>query len=214
MDQPLWSFELLGFRVQVWATFVLLSAFLAMFAGLAQPLLVLGFMVMVFVSIVVHELGHAFVARRFGLAVGNIQLRGMGGQVTHARTTHMNQLAISLAGPGAGLLLGAVLWGLTAVLPLPDSGSLRTLLMLAVSINLVWSLFNLLPVLPLDGGNALRAAMSMVMPEREAWKLAAISTMVLGVIGALFALQAGELFLPLFGAYFAYRGYQLYQQLV
>lgn len=212
VDQPLWSFELLGFRVQVWMTFVVLALVLSwLFTAGLSPLFVFAFIGVVFVSIITHELGHAVVARQLGLQVGAIQLRGLGGQVSHSRTTHANQLKVSLAGPGAGLLLAAAA-GLVLALPLPIPKVLGGVLWAVMYLNVFWSVFNLLPILPMDGGNALKSGLSMMMSEREALKWAAVSTMVVAGLGAMWALVVREPFILLFLAFFGYRGWQMYQR--
>ncbi|MEO0605827.1 MAG: site-2 protease family protein, partial [Myxococcota bacterium] len=105
-----WSFDVLGFRVNVQATFLILVGIYVLYGLEAgAPLFVLAsFAAVVFVSIVWHELGHATVARYLKVPVGEIHLHGLGGHVTTARTDSRRQLMISLAGPFAGLALGGI----------------------------------------------------------------------------------------------------------
>ena len=120
VQQTLLSFSVLGFPVRVRATFLLLAVLVPMILPVDAPLAILVAIPMVLGSIVVHELGHALTARQFGMRTGDIVLHGIGGHVTmRGHTTPARQVAISLAGPGAGLLLGATVWGLsTLVAPL------------------------------------------------------------------------------------------------
>ena len=209
---PLWSFSLFGFRVRVEGGFLFVLLILAMLSPrqLQEPLYLLLMVPTVFVAILVHELGHAFTIRSFRLPVGDIVLHGMGGQVSHPVTTAPRQLAISLAGPGAGLLLGGLLYGLTAVVQVP--AFLVPIASLALFVTIGWSVFNLLPLLPMDGGQALRAGLAMVMSARNATRIAAVATMALAALGAIFSVQAGEWFLAFLALYFGYRGFAIYQE--
>lgn len=122
----------------------------------------LAWAIIVFVSILVHELGHALVARALGHQPW-IVLYEMGGYAAYeprGREPAWKSIAISLAGPAAGLLLYLLLWRLESVVrqELVRDWGTRTQLLWAwiyyqlVYVNFTWSLVNLLPVLPLDGG--------------------------------------------------------------
>jgi len=154
--RPLFTFDLAGFPVAVQPLFL---AVLAM-AGLASRSLERGltWAAVVAASVLWHELGHALAMRRFGYAA-EIELVAMGG-LTHwpddADPTPHERLRVSAAGPLAGLALGGLSWALArAAGPLPPLASLvvRDLLW----VNVFWSLFNLLPLIPLDGSHVLEA---------------------------------------------------------
>ncbi|MCE9672650.1 M50 family metallopeptidase [Myxococcus stipitatus] len=112
----------------------------------------------VFVSILAHELGHALAFRRYG-SPARIELHGMGG-TAHAedggRLTHRQLAWVSFAGPGAGFVLGGLVWAAARLAPpgVTDGrvGQVVDMLLLA---NVGWGLFNLLPFQPLDGGHLL-----------------------------------------------------------
>jgi Zn-dependent protease len=135
----------------------LLSLFLAASRGLNLPLL-LEWLVVVFISVLLHELGHALVARRFGLSP-QITLYSMGGLTSWSEVTEippLKHVAISLAGPAAGFLLGGVL--LLAGPPLltaVPSELLTVAYQDLLWVNIGWGVFNLFPILPLDGGHVL-----------------------------------------------------------
>ncbi len=216
MQQVLFSFELLGFRVNVRPAFLLVAVLIPYLSRVSDPLAVLGWMVVIFGSIIVHELGHAVTARTFGYRVGAIELHGMGGHVTHAATARVPHtpprlLAISVAGPAAGLLLGFAVLSVDGLLA-PSGALAREIVGALLWVNIGWSLFNLLPVLPLDGGNALRAGAAIFTSERTSWRIAAGSSMLVGGLGTAWALMNGQIFLTFFGAWVAYRGYQMFQQ--
>lgn len=113
----------------------------------------------VFASVMVHELGHAFVARAFGLGPIAITLHGFGGLTQFSRSPNPKQgIFVTLAGPFAGFALGLVaLVGWMFV----DAGLIASLLGMAATFNLFWSAFNLLPMYPLDGGSVTFHGLSM-----------------------------------------------------
>ena len=115
------------------------------------------------IGILLHEMGHATAFRRFGSSAV-VELHGLGG-VTMGRVDRASQdMAVSLAGPAAGFLFGIPLWlllqtdlfvGLTGVARYG-----RVALELFVWISVFWGLFNILPMLPVDGGHALDAGLA------------------------------------------------------
>jgi Zn-dependent protease/CBS domain-containing protein len=117
-----------------------------------------AFVVLLYLSVLVHELAHSVVARGYGLPVRRILLYPLGGvsEIDKEPQTPSREFFVSAAGPALSLLLGAAAWGLSKVITTGVSGSLVTQLMMA---NIIVGLFNLLPGLPLDGGRMLRAVL-------------------------------------------------------
>jgi Zn-dependent protease/CBS domain-containing protein len=116
-----------------------------------------AFVVLLYASVLVHELSHSLVARGFGLPVRRILLYPLGGisEIEREPETPGREFVVSAAGPGLSLVLAAIGWGLTKVVtPGTIPGTLVGQLMWA---NLVVGIFNLLPGIPLDGGRMLRA---------------------------------------------------------
>ena len=115
------------------------------------------FVVLLYVSVLIHELSHSVVARGYGLPVRRILLYPLGGfsEIEREPPTPGREFLVSAAGPALSLVLAAVGFGLMHVVS-PDTiaGVLVSQLRWA---NLVVGLFNLLPGLPLDGGRMLRA---------------------------------------------------------
>ena len=134
---------------------------------------------MVFVSILLHELGHALVARAFG-AKPNITLYAMGGLTSYqgARMSRVQETVISAAGPGAGIALGGAVWLATQSLHL--AGNPRLLVSQILWVNIGWSVINLLPVVPFDGGHILAA----VLGPRRALTTAVVSAIVGSAVAA------------------------------
>jgi stage IV sporulation protein FB len=205
------SFKLLDFRVDILPSFFVLLGIYALFEIAAgTPLDAIQWGVVLLVSILLHELGHGVAARRFGLRVGAIQLHMMGGHVTHEPTKPSRQLAISLAGPGAGLLLGLGTLAVAQVVPpTPFSASLVEDL---VYVNIGWSLVNLLPLYPLDGGMGLQAALGVYWGERRAVRTTARVGVVLGVVLAVIGWQLNLMLVPLIAGAAAYQNWQRLQR--
>ncbi len=113
--------------------------------------------IMLFVSVLLHELGHSVVAMRFGIRVPRITLFIFGGvsQIATEPTSAAREFWIAAAGPAVSFLLAAIFWGLR-----PIFASVPPLLGLAkylALLNLVLGTFNLIPGFPLDGGRVFRA---------------------------------------------------------
>lgn len=204
-------FSVLGFPVSIhwmfWFTTALISGELD---NLERPgaLWSLGiWMAVVFLSVLWHELGHVIFQRKFG-ASPEIMLVGFGGlAIPHgARFTRWQSFVVAAAGPVFGLFL----WGASEAFfhfrP-AESAMQKNLAHMIVFVNYVWSLVNLLPVLPLDGGHMLQAALG---PRRLR-----ITAAIGMVLAALIALAAIKFFGPLmafFFAWFAWQNYQVFKQ--
>ncbi len=206
-------FKLFGFNVTVQLAFLGLLVIYALFSLQRQEPLyaMISWSVVVFLSILVHELGHAFAARRFRRHVHGIYLHGFGGHVTHSGGGAASQdLAISLAGPGAGLLLGATTWAIAPYLPYHPV--IATVVGDLLWINIFWSLVNLLPMMPLDGGNALRSGLAMRFSRYKATRWSSMVGTAVGALFALYGFSSGSIFIGLIGGYAAYHNWQLLQQ--
>lgn len=147
--------RMFGFPVEINLSFLLLLAVvLFAYGGLAGVFITC----IAFASVLLHELGHALVARQLGVHVAGIELSFFGGAAKMAdlpkRADH--EIAIAVAGPAVSLMLGGVGLGLGVALHAP-------LLATIGWINFVLAAFNLIPALPMDGGRILRAALSRRM---------------------------------------------------
>jgi len=178
-------------RVQLW--FLVLSVLIGTWWNFHDPASILLFVAIVFVSVLTHELGHAFMGRAFGLKPA-IALHGLGGLTswTGGRAIGPGRsFLISLAGPAMGFFLGGLLllagFAISVLAPsyhMPEQA--HALAMAALSVNIVWSIFNLLPILPLDGGNALRSFWALTKIG-DAEVVARIVSMIVGVAIAALA---------------------------
>jgi Zn-dependent protease len=126
-----------------------------------------GFVVCLLGSVLLHELGHALTARRYGIGVRGITLELLGGYTEMDRDAPSPRVdaLVSLAGPAVSLVLGAA--ATAAAFALPDRTVVGEIaFQLAVS-NVLVALFNVLPGLPLDGGRALRAGLWALLKDRH-----------------------------------------------
>jgi Zn-dependent protease len=122
-------------------------------------------------AVLVHELGHAVLARTTG-AVPVVALTGFGGVTMYTPPRPLSRgrsLAISIAGPAVGLAVGALIWALDVAVigELTPGGLLDFGLRAAKFTTIAWSVLNLLPVLPLDGGQAMRELLPGSAEVRE-----------------------------------------------
>ncbi|MGB6166925.1 MAG: site-2 protease family protein, partial [Geitlerinemataceae cyanobacterium] len=111
---------------------------------------------LLFASVLAHELGHSVVAQRQGIEVQSITLFLFGGlaRLDRESKTPSQAFWVAIAGPVVSLMLFGVF---TALQTLPVVDPFPAVFQLLASINLVLALFNLIPGLPLDGGNVLKA---------------------------------------------------------
>jgi len=141
-------------------------------------------------SILIHELGHALVAHYYKLSP-RILLWGLGGLTFHeqARRDRHDALIIA-AGPGAGLLLGAIVFVASLFLPSTPRGDQAIEMLLWV--NILWSFVNLLPLWPLDGGQLFRLGLLQFLKPTTAEKITHVVSIGLLVlaIGVAFYLQS------------------------
>ncbi|MBM4378161.1 MAG: tetratricopeptide repeat protein [Deltaproteobacteria bacterium] len=148
------------------------------------------FVAMAFVSILAHELGHAFVSLAFGYrpTVDLVALGGLTRPNANETIPWFKEVTLTLAGPGMGLLL--CLLALIGVHLVPGGTTAALVLNQLAQMNGVWSVFNLLPIAPLDGGQVATAVLIRVF-GRVGFLFAQVLTLVLAVALGLFALRTG-----------------------
>jgi stage IV sporulation protein FB len=179
------SFRLFGFPVRVHPFFWLVAALLGgdyvLRAGVVYMLI---WIAVVFVSILVHELGHALAFRRFGTDA-QIVLYAFGGlAIPYSDVSgRWRRIVVALAGPFAGFVLFGVVVGSNRLYPWAAEHPylLRTFLFLWF-INLYWGIFNLLPVMPLDGGRVSEELCSMASRRNGRRIALEISIAVAGLV--------------------------------
>jgi len=178
-------FSFFGIPVRVHPLFWLMAVFVVWQSAEDPRLKFLG-VLCVFLSIMVHELGHAVSLRFFGFP-SEIVLYGMGGYATSTGLSTWRRVWVSFAGPLAGFALYGFTWATIMVLAVsnPDAfnnNAIEYCLALLLWINLYWGLMNLVPCLPLDGGHIMEALMLRYFPRRGPERVLQISILASGAV--------------------------------
>jgi len=203
-----------GVPVRLHFTFILLLVFL-LFIGVGERQSGAStalYIVALFASVLLHELGHTLVARRYGIRTVEIVMFPIGGVSRPERApTAREELPIALAGPLVNLAIAAALaaWvaarqGFVALEKLADPTDANLAERIALG-NLVLCLFNLLPAYPMDGGRVLRSILVRHMSEERATRMAAGAGQSLAILMGLGGLLGGN-FMLIFVALFVYLG--------
>ena len=191
------------------------------FDGQTYLLMGLASAVLLFASVVVHELGHAIAARRYGIRTRSIVLFLFGGvaQIGREPPTPASELVVAAAGPATSLLLGGVCWILARFTAGSALGAIITYL---AWINATLAVFNLIPGFPLDGGRMLRALLwratgSLERATRFAARggqVVALLLIALGVLGLFMGNVTGGVWFILIGWFLDMGAQAGYQQVV
>jgi Zn-dependent protease/CBS domain-containing protein len=205
-----WSWtiaEISGIGVSVHATFLILLAWFTVaywfeVRSLARVVPGIALFLALFACVLLHELGHALTAQRFGFNTREITLLPIGGiaQLERLPEDPVQSLWITLAGPAVNVAIAAALF---AILRL--SGAWQPLIdvslthgpflqrLMVVNVSLV--VFNLLPAFPMDGGRALRALLATRLDARRATRIAAALGQGMAVLFAIVGWFANPLLL-------------------
>ena len=201
------QFSLFGFPIRIHWLFWLNTALLggALQAQTPEQMrLVAVWIAIAFLSILIHELGHAFVMRRLGDRRVEVILYAFGGLAAGSSwRSRREQILVSAAGPGAQMLAGLLVWFMALSLP-PGPLLVRYALGNFLFISFFWAILNLLPVLPLDGGRITEAVLG---PSRERTTLTVSLVCASGLALYMLAYQ-GQIFAALFFGMLAYNNYQ------
>lgn len=216
-----WSFrvaEIAGIPIRIHISFfliLLLGAYQwgSMTGTLNGAVFGLALMILLFVCVTLHELGHSLVAKTFGVPVRQIVLLPLGGvaQITKNPEKPVHELLIAIAGPLVNVVLAILLFvplGLTltptvltghGLLPegLGNTPSLTTALLWLFAANVSLAIFNFIPAFPLDGGRVLRALLAMFMGFPRATRIAAAVGQWIAILLGLYSVFSGNFVLTL-----------------
>ncbi len=229
-------FSIAGIPIRVHPVFWVIAILFGSASGSLLDLLI--WVLAVFVSILIHELGHAFMMRAYGQPSsillyhgGGLTIpepAGWGGRGAGVSLSPGQEIMISLAGPFTGFLFTVLLIGgsaagggtvmagyLFGVLPfpvvrLPAGGQiLNNVVATLIWINLLWGLINLLPVFPLDGGQVSRNLLFKLDPLNGVNRSIRIS-MITGIVFALIGLILfGSIYIALLFGFLAFQSYMM-----
>jgi Zn-dependent protease len=192
-------------------------------SGTQGVVLAVGFVLAAFLCIILHELGHALAARRFGIQTRDITILPIGGLARLERIPEKpgQELWVALAGPAVNVVIAASLaaaltirhaWP-TELSPsgrLPDAIAANGFLFTLMNVNIFLVLFNLIPAFPMDGGRVLRALLAYRLKFATATRVAAIVGQVLAVGFAFLGIFGNPMLL--FIALFVFLGAQAESQ--
>lgn len=175
-------------------SFLLIAALLGLSSRRLD--LVVAWVGVVFVSILVHELGHALTARAFGAKV-EIELNGIGGLTSWSSTEEEfgpgRRATVAAAGSAVGVVFGGLVW-LIATFTGPFSGVSGFVVSNMIWVNVFWGLLNWLPIRPLDGGHLLVSLLQKVTPTR-AERIGNVVFLVTAVAALAIALWMERIFI-------------------
>jgi len=217
--------KIMGIPIRLHITFLLiLPVFAWIFAGnepefggfndvtpqLLKYSLGMAASILLFACVLLHELGHSYVAIKHGSKINSITLFLFGGvsSMEDIPREPKTELKMAVAGPAVSLLIGSVLLIIHEIIKqellFPDSSYLR-LVWLIGYINIVLGIFNLLPIFPMDGGRVLRAWLAGRMSYIKATRAAAGIGKMFAIFMGIFGLFSGNIWLTLI-AFFIYIG--------
>jgi Zn-dependent protease len=182
------TFHLGKIPVRVLPSFFLVILLLNFASGSGAAVLVVWTAV-VFVSVLLHELGHASMGLAFGLEP-RIDLHGMGGTTSWSTAKTLStwkRVAISLAGPVAGFAVGGASYAAHRAGVFPRSDAADLVYGQLLFVNVGWGVLNLLPMLPLDGGNVLALVLGSLTGGRGE-RPARVTSIGVAVLSAVVAL--------------------------
>ena len=208
--------RIFGVPIRLHFTFLLLLAFL-LFNGIGEKQsggATTIYIISLFASVLLHEIGHTLVARHYGIKTLEIVMFPIGGVSRMERPLKpAEELWVSAAGPLMNLLISAAIfaWLISShesvsvkLSELAQPTDQNVLPRLAFG-NLLLAIFNLLPAFPMDGGRVLRALLSFIRPEDEATRIASWMGRALAFSIGLYGLLAPQ-FMLVFFAFFIYMG--------
>ena len=202
-------FSLFGFPITIHWMFWLNTALLGGAIGASTPAemrALVAFMIAAFLSVLIHELGHASVMRKFGDRNVQVVLYAFGGYAQGSRWfSRWQDILLTAAGPGLQIAAGLAVHFLLGILE-PSISWFTYLAAQFVFVSIFWAILNLVPILPLDGG---RLCSAITGKPRLALRISLVTAIVLA---AGFLYLGYGLFTPIFFGMLAYNNWQQLQQ--
>jgi len=206
------EFKLFGIPVRVEPSiWLILGIFGFLNFGIesTQGIISIGLLIIAgFTSILVHELGHALMIKKYKLPT-QIVLAGFGGFATHPAgiLTRKQSFIVTLAGPLLQIILGLTIYFIAPTLNIPPNSLINIFIEIIILVSIAWALLNCLPILPLDGGRMLDSALG---PKKL--KTTLLIGLITAVIVGILAYAYGFFFGAMFMGFFFYQNFQAYKQ--
>lgn len=162
-----------------------------------------------FFSVLVHELSHAAMIAMLGFGPSEVVLSGLGGHTWNERRAQPWQnLLISIVGPLSSFALALLFVLLAAAVPFfRTDPMLVPLTSLMVMANVLWGIFNFLPILPLDGGNVFYNFVGMFAPNRTAFKASIWVSIITAAAVLALSLVLRQLFIAIIAGMLLYQNW-------
>jgi Zn-dependent protease len=191
--------KIFGINFRIHVTFFLLLFFIFISVlnqrDLHSAILATLFICAIFVCVLIHEIGHSLIARRFGKETKSITLLPIGGVATMEEMPEKpaQEIAMSIVGPLINLAIAVVLFlfvgrwaGIGAPNMYPDSS--RAFFAELIGVNIMLAIFNLIPAFPMDGGRVLRGILATRMDYVRATSAAVVVGQCLAMLFILFGI--------------------------
>jgi Zn-dependent protease len=221
MNRSIRLLTIRGIDIRVHITFPLILVYAAyqfgtVYGSLSGALFGVVAVSLLFVLVTLHELGHSFAARMYGVPVEQIILSPIGGvaQMKRIPDKPIQEMVIAIAGPAVnifmaffigavGLAFGLRPFSLATAFSTSDNATFAALISYVFISNLFLAAFNLIPAFPMDGGRVLRAALAIRLDYSRATNIAATVGRILAVLFGIYGLINGGIFL-IFIAFFIF----------
>lgn len=210
----MWQFSLFGISITVepmhWFSLAIIG-YLSIGQSSLGMIGVLIFIVAGFLSILIHELGHAAAIRKFGLPV-QIRMVSLGGVAIHPPArSRLERFIIAAAGPLAQALVAFIVMLLLSKMSIPpEKEYFLKFFNTFIWISFVWAIFNCLPIFPMDGGHMVQ---EICGPNRRTWPhIIALITIGL-IIAAMIITKFIATFALIMLLFMGYQNFQMLQQI-
>ncbi len=179
--------------------------------NIGNLLLILLWVIIIFFSILLHELGHAIASQYYGRSP-SIELLWSGGLTTSSRyslLSYPKEIMVSFAGPLAGFLLGGLIFLATKLIGPIQNSYISWIIGQLLWVNIGWGVFNLFPIIPLDGGAIMRNLYHWIRSpydDKTPYKIS-IGFGIVTVIAAVLFLGRGGIYIALLIGLLTYNNY-------
>lgn len=193
--------KVFGIRIAIHWTFAILIGWV-MLSGktITESWWSIAFVLTIFLCVVLHEMGHALVAKRFGIGTNEINLLPIGGiaKIDRMPEKPIQEFAISIAGPIVNLIIAALLFfpvrnelnsGMHHALVAVNGENFVVNLFI---VNISLAIFNLIPAFPMDGGRIFRALLSFKLNRVQATKIAVYLAQILAALFIIVGVSSND----------------------